>query len=62
MQFKIIGNPGKNRFWKWVSKIAQKKIKRDIKIKIARNIMMYTRLQDLGRELLGTGELVLDMS
>ena len=28
MQFKIKGNPGKNRFWKWVSKIAQKKIKK----------------------------------
>jgi hypothetical protein len=28
MQFKIIGNPTKNKFWKWVNRIAQKKIKK----------------------------------
>ena len=28
MQFKIMGNPGKNRFWKWVNKFSQKKIKK----------------------------------
>jgi hypothetical protein len=28
MQFKIIGNPVKNKFWKWISKIAQNKIKK----------------------------------
>ena len=28
MQFKITGSPARNKFWKWVSKIAQKRIKR----------------------------------
>lgn len=28
MQFKILGSPGWNRFWKWVNKISQRKIKK----------------------------------
>lgn len=28
MQFKIMGNPGQNRFWKWVNRISQRKVKK----------------------------------